>query len=156
MIQYVSGNLITMALDNKFDVIVHGCNCQNVMGAGIARQIRDTFPKAYILDQATRMGDRGKLGHLGIAREIINEKPLTVVNAYTQFSYGRGKQVSYEAIESCFRRLYSSFVYKKLPIAKIGMPMIGAGLAGGDWCRIEGILNKELGDGDVTVVKYDR
>jgi O-acetyl-ADP-ribose deacetylase (regulator of RNase III) len=35
-----------------------------------------------------------------------------------------------------------------------GLPMIGAGLAGGDWDIIEGIIQEELNGEDVTVVKY--
>ncbi len=38
--------------------------------------------------------------------------------------------------------------------ARIGLPKIGAGLAGGDWPRIECIVDEELADCDVTVVEY--
>ena len=37
----VTGDLITLALEGEFDVIIHGCNCYNTMGAGIARAVRD-------------------------------------------------------------------------------------------------------------------
>ena len=37
----------------------------------------------------------------------------------------------------------------------IGLPKIGAGLAGGDWERIKGIIQKELKDCEVTIVIYD-
>jgi O-acetyl-ADP-ribose deacetylase (regulator of RNase III) len=37
---------------------------------------------------------------------------------------------------------------------RIGMPKIGAGLAGGNWNRIEHIINTELKDCKVTVVNY--
>ena len=39
----ISGNLITLALEGHFDVIVHGCNCFGVMGAGIAAQMQTHF-----------------------------------------------------------------------------------------------------------------
>ena len=35
----VAGDLIQLAYDGKFDVIVHGCNCECMMGGGIAKQI---------------------------------------------------------------------------------------------------------------------
>lgn len=41
----VRGDLLQLALDGAFDVIVHGANCQCVMGAGIARTIRELFRK---------------------------------------------------------------------------------------------------------------
>jgi O-acetyl-ADP-ribose deacetylase (regulator of RNase III) len=36
------GDLIKFALDARFDVIIHGCNCRCVMGAGIAKIIKQT------------------------------------------------------------------------------------------------------------------
>ena len=36
----VKGCLIELAVEGNFDVIVHGCNCFNTMGAGIAKQIK--------------------------------------------------------------------------------------------------------------------
>lgn len=42
----VQGDLIELALNGVFDVIVHGCNCQCTMGAGIAKSIRAKFPEA--------------------------------------------------------------------------------------------------------------
>ena len=32
----VEGNLIDLALEGRFDLIAHGCNCHKIMGAGIA------------------------------------------------------------------------------------------------------------------------
>ena len=43
----VDGDLIKLALNGTFDVIVHGANCQCTMGAGIAKAIKATFPEAY-------------------------------------------------------------------------------------------------------------
>ena len=37
----------------------------------------------------------------------------------------------------------------------IGLPQIGAGLAGGDWNRIKNIIQTELTDCKVTVVIYN-
>jgi O-acetyl-ADP-ribose deacetylase (regulator of RNase III) len=38
----------------------------------------------------------------------------------------------------------------------IGMPKIGAGLAGGDWDRIEKIIGTALKDCQITIVNYKR
>lgn len=56
------GNLLQWMLDGKADVLVHGANCQNTMGAGIAFSIRREFSEAYAADCATPRGDRAKLG----------------------------------------------------------------------------------------------
>ncbi len=49
----IQGDLIKLAQDKEFDVIIHGCNCQCEMSAGIARAIRNTFPEAYEADLKT-------------------------------------------------------------------------------------------------------
>mmetsp|Transcript_48489 Transcript_48489/g.117305 ORF Transcript_48489/g.117305 Transcript_48489/m.117305 type:complete len:196 (+) Transcript_48489:130-717(+) len=58
----VHGDLLKLAMNGEFDVIVHGCNCFCQMGAGIARSIRHKFPQAYIEDIQTIKGDKSKLG----------------------------------------------------------------------------------------------
>ena len=38
---------------------------------------------------------------------------------------------------------------------RIGYPLIGAGLAGGDWAVISEIIDQELVDVDHTLVEFD-
>ena len=45
-----------------FDVVIHGCNCFNTTGAGVAKQIKLQYPEAYQADKLTIKGDKGKLG----------------------------------------------------------------------------------------------
>ena len=102
----IEGDLILLALEGKFDLIVHGCNCFCTMGAGIARTIKEHFPEAYEADLGTVKGDKSKLGNLTSALALRNNYKITVVNGYTQYSpTGPGVLVDYEAIESVFRKL---------------------------------------------------
>jgi O-acetyl-ADP-ribose deacetylase (regulator of RNase III) len=63
-LKVVRVDLVKLALDGRFEVIIHGCNCQCVVGAGIAKAIKQTFPEAYNADKATAKGSRTKLGSL--------------------------------------------------------------------------------------------
>lgn len=144
------GDLLRLANEGEFDVIVHGCNCFCTMGAGIAKGVAAQFPQALEADRQTPKGDRAKLGTCSLAQIETEHGKLTVVNAYTQFHYrGSGDKADYEAIRSCMRRLAEHY-----PHARIGLPKIGAGLAGGDWPRIERIMDEELAGCDATVVEY--
>lgn len=140
----IHGDLIALALQGEFDVIVHGCNCMHTMGAGIAKQVRNAFPVAYEADLATPKGDLAKLGTISVA----NAGGLTIINAYTQFRYGRGVQVEYGAIRSCFGKI-AAISHSTL---RIGYPRLGAGLAGGDWAAIARIIEYELEGCDHTLV----
>ena len=145
----ISGDLIKLAKNGHFDVIIHGANCFNTMGAGIAKQIKDTWSMAYNKDCETIKGDKSKLGTYTMA----NVGDLIIVNAYTQYNYGRKQnhQENYKAIESVFKKIKRDFSGKK-----IGLSKIGAGLAGGNWNIISNIIETELSGEDVTVVEYKK
>jgi len=142
MITYKKGDAVKAAINHEIDILVHGCNCHHSMGAGIARQIKKEFPDAFKADKITKKGP-DKLGDISVAYQ----RGATIVNAYTQNFYGRKKcHADYQAIRSCMKKI------KELANGqKIGMPKIGAGLAGGDWEIIEKIIEEELVDCDITV-----
>jgi len=144
----VEGDLLQLALAGTFDVIVHGCNGFHEMGAGIAKPIKQLFPEAYEADKQTSYGGKEKLGTISTAKIERGDVMFHVVNAYTQHHYrGHGRKVSYEAIRSCFEEIAVRF-----PRSKIGYPFIGAGLGGGDWVKIESIINEALEGIDHTLV----
>ncbi len=148
----VKGDLIALALDGQFEVIVHGCNCFCTMGAGIARQIRDTFPLAYAADLETTSGDKSKLGNYSSALVESNGRQLIVINGYTQYQYSdSGVLADYGAIKILFNRIKKDF-----PKKRIGYPKIGAGLAGGDWEKISRIIDQALSGETHTLVEYTR
>lgn len=154
----VTGDLIDKAMKGEFTHIMHGCNCFNTMGGGIARTIRDWFPEAAAADNETTRGDKSKLGLFTSADVALNLKgklvQFTVINAYTQYNMSRGEDVfEYEAFEHALR-LFN----RKYPGAKLGMPEIGMGLAGGDKARIYGIIERvsEELNMDITIVVLER
>lgn len=148
----IEGNLVEMADNGEFDIIIHGCNCFCTMGAGIAKAIRDRWPEAYTADKATKKGDKGKLGSMSLAlvENRVNRK-LLIVNLYTQYRFGRDKcHFEYDPFRYGLRLLRRNIWDHQ----RVGMPMIGAGLAGGDWKRIRQIIEEEFDGVNYTVVLY--
>jgi O-acetyl-ADP-ribose deacetylase (regulator of RNase III) len=146
----VKGDLLKLAAAGEFDVIVHGCNCFHTMGGGIAKSIKHRFPEAFAADLETEIGSRAKLGSFSSAAVDCDGRELTIVNAYIQVDLGGGRiNADYDAIRSVFRKIKSTFTGKR-----IGYPMIGAGLAGGDWNVISRIINEELDGENHTLVEY--
>jgi O-acetyl-ADP-ribose deacetylase (regulator of RNase III) len=143
----IKGDLIQLAKAGEFDVIVHGCNCFNTMGSGIAAQIKKEFPSAYKADLKTPKGDKNKLGSFTYA-SYMEEYNFLIVNAYTQFDYSRNKPFDYDAFETflfsfeSFLKLHfeSNGFSSKCWKMRVGFPRIGCGLAGGDWETVSGIL----------------
>ncbi len=147
----IKGDLIQLALDGQFDVIVHGCNCFHTMGAGIAKSIASRFPVALEADKTTAYGEQAKLGTISTVSIERASASFVIVNAYTQFNWkGRGLKADYDAIKRCFQTIATQF-----PSARIGYPLIGAGLARGDWSIIEVSIEKALHGMDHTLVIFD-
>ena len=146
----IKGDLVELTLNGKFDLIIHGCNCFCSMGAGIAKTIKDIFPEAYEADLQTEKGLKEKLGTISHATLSRNALRITVVNGYTQYTAGgRGVLVNYDALRSVMKNIKNEFSGNR-----IGYPMIGAGLAGGDWKVISEIIKDELKGEDHTLVEY--
>jgi O-acetyl-ADP-ribose deacetylase (regulator of RNase III) len=147
----IKGDLISLAKNGQFDVIVHGCNCFCTMGKGIALSVKNSFPQAYMADRETGYGDKAKLGTLSKVCVKSGIHEVTIVNAYTQYDYrGPQKNVDYDAIRSAFKAIKLSFTG-----LRIGYPQVGAGLARGDWAAIEAIIADELHGEDHTLVMYE-
>ena len=156
--KHIKGNLIDLAEEGKFNIIIHGCNCFCTMGRGIAKEIKDRYPSAYSIDCDTTVGDRSKLGGFTWVSVLDPNKihfPFIIVNAYIQYDYkGNGVRCDYNAITSIFNGILSKFepIYNQ---PRIGYPLIGAGLAKGDWNIISKIINKAFVGFDHTLVTLD-
>lgn len=150
----VKGDLLEMGKNNEFDIIMHGCNCFNMMGGGIAFQIANQFPDAKLADEETLRGDAGKLGTytIGLAGKLV------ILNCYTQYTISRDGADVFEYI--AFERVLSKIV-QRFGRFRIGLPLIGMGLAGGDPDRIIPVIEAfsqriaEKG-GSVTLVEWER
>lgn len=164
----VEGDIIKLAKENKFDGIAHGCNLQNIMGAGLALQIKNNFPEAYYADTMKLKKHLGELSEVDLFKENFSVK---IFNCYTQIGLGGQKKLnglldlsgtlikvedSYEvrlvSIRECFRK-----INKKMKGKHLAIPKIGAGLAGGDWSKIKKIALEELKDlSNLTIVYYKK
>ena len=147
----VKGDLIDLAKKGNFDVIAHGCNCFCTMGAGIAPQMAKAFGcDDFPLEDIKYSGVQSKLGKIDYKTLDVNGKELTVVNAYTQYGLG-GKPFDYVAFEKIVSEMNTLFKGKH-----IGLPKIGAGLAGGDWPTIRQLIIDGFTDCNVTVIQYSK
>jgi O-acetyl-ADP-ribose deacetylase (regulator of RNase III) len=150
MLKYTKGDLLELAITD-FDVIVHGCNCQCMMGGGIAKQIARKYLTAEVVDFKTRAGDYKKLG----TWTEVDVGPFIIINAYTQFRTSCSEDVfEYTAFKLILQKLLHEYGNKK-----IGFPYIGMGLAGGDSSIIIPMIESFAIDvakkgGSVTLVEF--
>lgn len=144
----VKGDLIDLYERGHFDVIVHGCNCQNLMGMGIARALAEKYPELMIADREfpipvqnyQRLGNYSKITHMNTQTNRL----CCILNAYTQ--YNPGKDLCYLALEMVLKKINNTYKPER-----IGIPLIGCGLGGGNWNIVKKIIKKHLKNCDVTV-----
>lgn len=147
MLIYKNGDL----LKSDCTVIMHQANCFKTMGAGIAKSISKLYPAVDQADKDYPDNAEDRLGKFSYA--IVNK--ITIANLYGQYHYGRGKQTNYEALENSIDKfLIYAKTNKNIDITKIGVPKIGAGLAGGNWNLIEGILNRQSQKHGIDIYIY--
>ena len=147
MITYHNGDI----LKSGADYICHQVNCKGVMGAGLALQIRNLYPKLYDdYKQLCEASGKNMLGHISAYNANLKSKnycTTKIINMFAQEDYGRNKvQTDYKAFESCVRKIIveagmSNYDIPYKPV--IAFPYkIGCGLAGGDWDTVKGIIEK--------------
>lgn len=121
--------------------ILHGCNAQGVMGSGVAKLIRDRYPKAY-----EEYAKAHKQSGLVVGECIwVETSPHTVINGITQEFYGRDPNVvyvSYDGLRAVIRNINERIGQSDGTIG-VAMPLIGAGLANGRWSIISEIIKEE-------------
>ena len=139
--KYKVGCLLAALESGEVDYIVHGVNCSDGFGSGIAAQIAESFPQTKEQYHSKYEFEGWKLGE-------IQETVDLIINLASQNKYGKfgNKYCSYDAIEKGLNEVNSQFAG-----LKIGLPKIGAGLGGGNWNIIEKIIEETLTNVDYTI-----
>lgn len=155
MIINITGDI----LESKCDIICHQVNCKGKMGAGLAKQIKDKYPKVY--DAYHRITEHKGESLLGTNQFVAvgsdGVSPYYICNMFGQDGYGTNRlQTDYTALEKCLKDLSQIVKEHRFSVA---IPYgIGCGLAGGDWRIVQSLIEKYF-DNCITkcyVVKYDK
>lgn len=150
-IEYVTGDI----LDGPEEYVAQGCNSKAVMGSGLAKVIRDRFPKVY-REYRRAYEDNGNFLELG---DIIwvDVGPKVILNAITQENFGRDPNivyVSYDAMQKVIQTINEELGDSENP-PRVAFPLIGCGLANGSWKTVSGIIEEFSTDFQPVVYLLD-
>ena len=144
------------------DIICHQVNCQGIMGSGIAKQVKEKYPKVYteykkwcdIYSPKTLLG---KTQFVGTSVEY-NTSFLGIFNIFGQETFGYdGKcYTDYTALYKCFEKVRDS-LYKSETEAKhnytIAIPyLMACHRGGGDWNIVYKMIEEVFADSDCEVL----
>lgn len=127
MIEIIQGNLF----DSKADIIAHQVNCRGVMGSGVARQIKERYPKTF--EQYNLLCSSSLPRQLLGLAQPCQENDKLIFNLFGQENLGYdGRQYTDTAA------LYTAFAglkrYAETHRKTIAIPYkIGCARGGADW-----------------------
>lgn len=142
-IKHIGGNILTAPTRNEETIICHQVNCMGVMGAGLAKQVRDKWP--VVFSEYKKICDPDKLGDF----QMVQVAPqLYVANLFGQLSFGRDKrQTNYAALGTALFR-----AMKEHTNATFRVPYgLGCGLAGGNWATVLNLIEEAANAWNVNV-----
>ena len=152
IIQYRIGDLLTTDCFH----ILQGCNAQGAMGSGVAKDIFDVYPMVkedYVALSETRQLIMGEVQYVNVPPASISGvlyPARCIINGITQEFYAKYRDdpntiyVSYDAIAVVMKHV-SDMISQDYDVTDtfkptVALPLIGAGLARGDWSLIATII----------------
>lgn len=152
------------------DLICHQVNCQGIMEAGLAAEVKRAYPNVFeTYKQYCCRSDESLLGHVLNVEARNGSHKFYIANLFAQRFYGKGhRYTDYEALWKCFLCLRSddgnqivrgaTGIYI-VPIRTIAIPYgMGCGLAGGDWTIVLSFIRALFEDSPyhVQIWKLDK
>lgn len=149
MIEFCNGN----CLDADTDAIAQQVNCMGVMGAGLAKQIRNKWPSVYDEYKTRCKGACHPIDLLGEC-QVCETSDKIILNIFGQYRYGRDKQ--YTELAALKFAMYSMprlcYAYD---IKSVAIPYgLGCGLGGANWDDVYDIIKLVFKDSKLLVKIY--
>lgn len=148
MVVEILGNALTYRMEAKPFILVHCVNDIGAWGRGFVVPLAKRWPQA-------RSAYKREWKHhcLGDVQFVAVEQGVEVANLFGQKgirgkSKGHGSPIRYGAIRKGLKKVAER---AKATGARVQMPRMGCGLAGGEWDIMRKIVENELAGIDVTV-----
>lgn len=156
-ITYVEGDA-TRPQGTGYKFIAHCCNDIGAWGAGFVLALSRRWPQPEEGYRSWFESCKGARIPMGEVQFVPVAPAITVVNIIGQRGCGQEDgfpPVRYEAIAAGFRMLASKSARLLDRKVSVHMPRMGCGLAGGEWAKVEFLIDVELCQKGIPVFVYD-
>ncbi len=146
MIQYIKGDA-RITDDQVKTYILHICNDEHFWSMGFAKALAESYPLAKKIYMSEEI-------ELAMIQNVSIHENLNIVNMIAQkgvISQYNPKPIDYDALDQCLEQSFALAVKEK---ARIQMPKIGSGLAGGDWDVISNMIENKLKKYPLELIVY--
>ena len=151
MIKIIDGNLF----DSTANIICHQCNCQGVMGSGVAAEVKRRYPNVFEAYRQDYCNGKLALGHVCFAT-AKQDQVIANMCAQNTFGYNGGMYTNYDALQRCLEKVkaYAMFEYDVKPV--IAFPyLMSCYRGGGDWNVVYKMIEDTFKDFDVEIWRLD-
>lgn len=154
MVTYVTGDLVELieSEENKSKIICHICNDLGAWGGGFTAALDRKWPDVGMQYRMWARSENGSFG-LGKIQLLVADKGIFVLNMVAQqglISRSNPTPINYTDLNQCLEQVAKGIGDDEV---EFHMPMIGTGLAGGDWNKILPIIEHNLKDREVYIYK---
>ena len=140
MILETIGDITTLPA-NQIHIIAHQTNCRGVMGAGVAKQIKEKLLTPQAFNRYLEVCNQYRGSLLGETLMLPTIDGRLVANCFGEdVPTGQGLDTNYNALMHSLNRV-RNYMRKTNTCAAIP-GLIGCGLAGGDWKIVSDIIVK--------------
>jgi O-acetyl-ADP-ribose deacetylase (regulator of RNase III) len=163
-IRYLPGDVTRPRTDGRPAIVCQVCNDAGKYGAGVSGAIARRWPfvETKYREWHRAGGDEDDRFRLGAVQFVAIQRGfalLWVANMVAQHGIRQRSDttspapIRYDALRECMKDIA---LVDSGWVGSVHMPRIGAGLAGGHWPTIEGIVREELVEKGVEVTVYER
>lgn len=148
---YVVGDA-TKPTGSGVKILAHVCNDKGGWGKGFVRAISARWAKPEKEYRAWFKGSDSDFSLGKVQFVEVRDNELFVANMVAQAGYASLANpcpLDYDSLRTCLERVNEEALSMA---ASVHMPRIGTGLAGGDWAKIEALINEVLPQ--VPVIVY--
>lgn len=151
MVTIIDGNLF----NSTANIICHQCNCQGVMGSGVAAEVKKRYPHVFEAYRQDYFDGELKLGHVCFAT-AKQDQVIANMCAQDNFGYSGGIYTNYEGLQKCLDKVkaYATYSYDTKPV--IAFPyLMSCYRGGGDWNVVYKMIEDTFDDFDVEIWRLD-
>ena len=151
MVKIIDGNLF----DSKANIICHQCNCQGVMGSGVAAEVKKRYPHVFDIYHKDYIDGKLKLGYVCFAT-AKQDQVVANMCGQDKFGYDGATYTSYEKLQECLDSVvtFAMFDYDVRPTVAFPYKM-SCHRGGGDWNIVFNMIKDTFKDFDVEIWRLD-
>ena len=150
MIKIIDGNLF----NSRANIICHKCNCQGIMGSGVAAEVKKRYPNVFQKYREDYINGKLQLGYVCFAT-ARQDQVVANMCGQDKFGYDGVVYTNYEQLQKCLDSVkeYATYEYDKRPV--IAFPyLMSCYRGGGDWNVVYKMIEDTFADFDVEIWRF--